>query len=238
MPRLLVALAAALAALLLSATAASAATDPYPSRATGSDDGPAQCGGAPRGAFAVVAVNAGRPFSANPCFSTQAAGASGGFYVNTGYARAYADRITATCRHRAAGLRADATVREAYAIGCSEAQRAEAVVAASDSVPAAWWLDVETANSWEDVRVDLNQAALQGIVDELRTTDVPVGVYSTAEQWTLIAGPGWSPAGLDAVWVAGARSPADAPRHCESSFASAPVWLVQYVAGLDQDYAC
>lgn len=238
MHRLAAAFALALVAAAALGGSALAATSPYPPASTGYDNGPAQCGSPARGPWGVAAVNGGRPFSRNPCFAEQAAAAAGGgAYINTGYSPRYGDRVTADCAIRAAFFAVAGPVRDAYSIGCSEAQVSEAIASSEAVVPSVWWLDVETLNSWSDSRLDLNQATLQGALDELRTTGAPVGVYSTARQWAEITG-AWAPDGLDATWVAGARSAADAVTRCGQGFAGAPVWLVQYVAPLDLDYAC
>lgn len=232
------AVAAALLALVLTAASAAASTDPYASGTTGYDDSTGQCGTPARGAFGVIAVTSGRPFSQNSCLASEyALGANGGVYVNTGYAKAYAKRITSACSAASAAFTGNRNQRQAYAIGCSEAEGDAGYAAAAGVAPPVWWLDVETANSWSSSDLTLNRATVQGLVDRLAATAAPVGVYTTAAQWSQLVG-AWSPSGLAADWVAGAGSAAAAPGFCGSSITGAPVWLVQYVATLDQDYAC
>ena len=125
-------------------------------------------------------------------------------------------------------------------MGCSEAER-DLSYASSQSVtaPAAWWLDVETANSWSSSDLSLNVYTIQGIVDTLRqATAAPIGVYSTSYQWNVITG-GYQ-AAVDADWVAtGQRTLKRAKTYCASTgFTGAAIWLVQYVTTIDRDYAC
>ena len=67
----------------------------------------------------------------------------------------------------------------------------------------AWWLDVETTNSWQD-DVSLNVANLQGAVDYLESVAnvASVGFYSTQYQWDVITG-GTSTFAAHQSWVAG-----------------------------------
>ena len=244
MARLVAALTLALAAAAVFATAPAAASGPYYARgAVGYDDSVYQCGGAARGAFAIIAANNGRPFTQNSCLARQLATAPtsppAAVYMNTGYSPAYAVRVTATCAARAAGVSGTALQREAYAIGCSEvATTRDYIYRATGHRVRSWWLDVETANSWSDTNLLLNRAVLRGAIDYLRPLGAIIGVYSTSRQWNEITG-GWAAPGLDANWVAGAASPADAAALCASSITGAPVWLVQYVrAGLDLNRGC
>lgn len=76
-----------------------------------------------------------------------------------------------------------------------------------------WWLDVETANSWETGTSGLanNVADLQGMVAAFRARGATVGIYSTTYQWGQITGgskggnlsglPDWIPG------LAGSRAP-------------------------------
>jgi hypothetical protein len=67
---------------------------------------------------------------------------------------------------------------------------------------AAWWLDIETANTWSST-VALNSADIRGMVDFFTGRSVTVGIYSTGFQWNQITG------GLTLGlpnWLAGASS--------------------------------
>jgi hypothetical protein len=106
-----------------------------------------------------------------------------------------------------------------------------------------WWLDVETANSWEGTTA-ANAADIRGGIDYLRSRGVTnVGVYSTPSQWNTITG-GYHFAASLAVydWVAGTRNLSGAQRACtspSSSFSGGPVRLAQFPSGgFDGDYRC
>jgi hypothetical protein len=234
-------LAAGLAAGLVSVTAAWAAGW-YPSGATGFDASSSLCGLTPVAgtSFGIIGVNGGRPFTQNSCLGVEYATAgNGGVYVNTGYAKAYARKITPDCQTRSAGYSTSSSLQQAYAIGCSEAESSQSYAAGQGVTPPVWWLDVETANSWSTSNLALNDATIQGLLDILHGTGASVGVYSTGYQWGKIAGGTWTPAGVSAAWVAGA-SEATAPGYCSQSFLSGvAVWLVQYTSGsYDYDYSC
>lgn len=229
---------------------AAAAFDPYTSRTLGYDYSYVQCGKpAPTTSFGVVGVNAGYPFTYyNSCLGTEFAAAArtgnAALYVNTGYDPTYTAvdgrHSTAECVSSSAAITGTGEQRSAWAVGCSEAQRDIAYAASqSASSPTAWWLDVETANSWSTSDLSLNRYTIKGIIDRLRaSTSVPVGIYSTPYQWNSITGGYAAPA--DANWVAtGARTVKRARSFCgDPGFTGAPVWLVQYVQGYDRDSVC
>jgi hypothetical protein len=241
--------AAALTAIL--ATSSAAASEIYVSGTTGYDYSYVQCGQAAPGAtFGIVGVNAGYPFTYyNSCLSQEFAAAAqtgnAAVYVNTGYDPSYTAvdgrHMTQECADLSLGVAGNSAQQAAWGVGCSQAKR-DLSYAASQGVtnPTAWWLDVETANSWSTTDLSLNRYAIQGLVDTLRTaTAAPVGIYSTGYQWSVITG-GFQPA-VDANWLAtGHRTLKRARSDCSSSgFTGAPIWLVQYVAaGYDHDYAC
>jgi hypothetical protein len=230
--------------------AASAAFNPYVSGAAGYDYSYPQCGvAAPRATFGIVGANAGYPFTYyNSCLGAEyaAAAATGNaaVYINTGYDPTYTAvdgrHTTQGCANRSGAVSGTSAQQAAWAVGCSEAER-DTTYASSQSVgaPTAWWLDVETANSWSTSDLSLNRYTIQGIVDTLRSvTAAPIGVYSTSYQWSAITG-GYQ-AAVDANWVAtGQRTLKQAKSRCASTgFTGAKVWLVQYVATYDHDYAC
>jgi hypothetical protein len=261
------AIAAATALALVVGPATTALASTYPSGGVGYDVGYPQCGGAyPGGAFGVIGVNGGYPFTYyNSCFAGEWAHAlqtpSASVYINTGYDPSYTAidgrHTTLDCAGRAAAVTGAGAQQQAWAVGCSEAERsigwASCQSPASPSPcpttiqPAAWWLDVETANSWcgqpstACSDLTLNEFAIQGIVDTLHDQSAsPVGVYSTASQWTTIVGP-VQVTGITASWVAtGMRSAKRARPSCQGpGFSGAPVWLVQFVPGaFDADYVC
>lgn len=233
MQRPLSVLLAAGVALIATAGSAAAQTNPY--SGTGYDISYPQCTSAtlPTGAFGIVGVNGGRPFTTNPCFGTEFAHATGAgmpppsLYINTAYSGAYRKNVTTYCAQQPQSM--------AWQIGCSEANTSFGYAGqpATGSVTM-WWLDVETGNSWSSSNVGLNQATIQGAVDFLRQKGFQVGVYSTPGSWSTITGRGavYTPSGTEAAWLAGANGA------CTSSFDANPLWLSQYTSGFDFDNAC
>lgn len=115
-----------------------------------------------------------------------------------------------------------------------------------------WWLDVETANTWQtgSAGLQMNIADLQGVVAGLRQAGATqsIGVYSTTTQWTQITG-GTDAATLNGVsntlygvpdWIPGAHSLSGAKSACaQASFTGGTVTLTQWFAHpYDDDYAC
>ena len=231
-------------------TGAAAAFDPYASGTVGYDLSYPQCGAtAPSARFGIVGVNGGFPFTYyNTCLASEFAAAArtgnAALYINTGYDPTYTAidgrHTTQDCATKSQSVSGTADQQAAWAVGCSEAEQDAAYAASqSASAPTAWWLDVETANSWSTSDLSLNRYTITGIVDTLRAqATVPVGVYSTASQWTAVTG-GFSPP-VDANWVAtGQHTVRRARTQCGAAgFTGAPVWLVQYVNGVDNDYVC
>jgi hypothetical protein len=125
------------------------------------------------------------------------------------------------------------------------------------AVTVPWWLDVETANSWNG-STSANAADIQGSIDYLRSQGVPaVGIYSTQYQWGVIAGgystanaatfaAAWAseftplyPIGESPNWVAGVTSLKTAQANCAKGFSGGPTLLAQYRSkGLDGDLSC
>ncbi|HUX04078.1 MAG TPA: hypothetical protein VMV53_04140 [Acidimicrobiales bacterium] len=119
---------------------------------------------------------------------------------------------------------------------------------AASSYP--WWLDVETANSWQSgtTGLEMNVADLQGMVAAFAAAGATVGAYSTSSQWNQITG------GTNAVtlynvtnslyqipeWVPGARSRSAAVSNCaQATFTGGVVTLTQWFGHpFDGDYVC
>jgi hypothetical protein len=219
--------------------------------------------------FTVVGVNGGLAYSSNPCLAAQyhwaLDGAARGFasvafaadpgpgvmlYVNTGNPGPVASKRWPAGQTWPRLCDGTWSVDCAYDYGWNAANDAFAL--ADQALPfgvassSAWWLDVETANSWNHGDLDTNVAALQGFVDllSIRAPSQPVGIYSTGYQWGLITG-AKTPGSLrnlpfaDAPnWVAGATAKT-ASASCADTFTGGPVHYVQYVeSGLDHDLAC
>lgn len=261
-----VAVLATAAVMLIGQVSAAAAT--YSPNTTGYDISYPQCNSTyPSGQFGIVGVNGGYPFTYyNSCFTSEWAYAAPNrsLYINTGYDPSYTSidtrHSTQDCVNRSTAVNAATSQQRAWAVGCSEAERSVAYASCQDPTlanpcattvaSAAWWLDIETGNSWcgqpstACSDLSLNQYTIQGILDTLhRLSNAPVGVYSTSYQWSAIVGS--NPilfSGIAADWLAtGLRSTKRARQYCSSAgfTGSAPIWLVQYLPGsYDADYAC
>ena len=185
--------------------------------------------------FAVIGLNAGRPFTTNPCFAGEwaAAGPPRSLYINTAYSPLLARHITPDCAAVAAERYLGPAPRRAYAVGCSEG--AAALAQLGGTTAEAIWLDVELGNSWSSRRM-LNALAIKGILEQLlsHSPTPTVGIYSNATYWQEIAG-GWSSLSVP-EWIA---TGAPDPPGCPVGFAAGPVWLKQSTDGiLDADMVC
>jgi hypothetical protein len=241
------------------------------------DIGFPQCSGALpriRGAdFGVIGTNNGISFTRNPCLTRQLAWAkkfqyAPAFYANTG------NPGPQRAKHWPLGQMSPkvCTASDPNSIGCSYdygwnaawQSYSTAVDAAQglhnvDRVNArqrvanvAWWLDVETMNSWQTLDGLPTRAAqrrdtatLEGEVDALRAAGIDrVGIYSTPYQWDQITGGTEVTQGRFAgipQWLAGYESQLDAVEGCgHRGFTSGPVRLTQYLAqdGFDADVVC
>jgi hypothetical protein len=105
--------------------------------------------------------------------------------------------------------------------------------------PNQWWLDVESANSWENNSGN-NVADLQGAVAYLQSQGVTsIGFYATANDWQTITGntsvfsalPSWQP---------GSSGQPNAQSFCGTTgVTGGPVTLSQYSSsGFDADIRC
>jgi hypothetical protein len=266
--------AAALAAIAvagpLAMTAAPAAARPtHATTPAGYDISYPQCNGPyPTSVtFGIVGVNDGIVFSANPCAASELAWATAAqnhapsFYANT------ADPGPAYSSHWPAGQQSPQVCDGSNSAACSydygwnaaqdsfaDAAGAEQAVGSASprtaAAAAAWWLDVETGNSWQTLEAaygatatsDANdQSDLAGAVAYLTGQGVAtVGFYSTAYQWTSITGGTGSRFASSPAWVAGFRNLSAAQGGCTSaSFTGGRVALTQYPSGgFDADDAC
>ena len=242
--------------------AAAAATDAN----VGYDISYPQCNGSfpSGGAFGVVGVNGGKPYSPNPCLGTgdgpselSWAGMNAQLYANT------ADPGPALSSHWPNGQTSPKPCNTATNPGSDtpECHYDYGWNAAADSyqdavnayaslgwaasgatrTPVAnqWWLDVETANSWT-ATPSLNVQALQGEIDYLEyVAAAGVGFYSSPSDWQTITAGTTSFASFPS-WLAGATSLSDAQSRCGGSgFTGGGVALAQYPsAGFDADYRC
>jgi hypothetical protein len=215
-------------------------------------------------AFAVVGVNGGRVFSANPCLGAgdraselEWAGLETQLYANTGnpgpeLSEYWPDGQTTPMACNTADSPGLDTVECAYDYGWNAAEHSYATAVAAyvslgwadadaERTPEAnfWWLDVETSNSWRSDH-DLNIAALRGAVAYLESVEVGgIGFYSTQHQWNQITG------GTDAfatypAWHAGARTLRGAMANCRDvPFTGGALVMTQYLErGLDANFLC
>jgi hypothetical protein len=236
-----------------------------------------QCGAPlPRidnGYAGILGTNNGVSFSRNPClvaelrWAKQLAGPPA-FYVNTGNpgparARTWpvgqsSPRWCSASNPDSLGCAYDYGWNAAwgsYSIAVDAAQRLHHVDRAnarSRAANVAWWLDVETMNSWRTVDDGVSAhaqqtdvAALAGEIDALQSIGVEsVGIYSTRFQWNQITGGNRVTHGRFAgvpVWLAGYGSKTDAIDGCtDSSFTGGPVQMTQYLGsdGFDADLVC
>jgi hypothetical protein len=210
--------------------------------------------------FAVVNVNHGRPYTANPCFADQVAWALTGastiqpalsFYINTSNPGPSASR-------RWPGESTGApepcdgswSFACAYNFGWLAAQeafdRAALVVGADDAASRHWWLDVETENSWSEDHA-LNTVVLLGNVGGLQSRGVgQIGIYATRAHWAEITGATSPESRINAPfadmpnWIPRLGPIDDAVQYCSPahSLTGGPIQLVQFEFFLDRNYAC
>lgn len=192
-------------------------------------------------AFAIIGINNGRPFTANPCFQHQYAwaskyGVSPGVYVNTDFPRA--GRVEGNTGPFGTCAANDDWCR-GYNYGYNLAKEAHERARSQGINPRMWWLDVETGNYWLAGYQWYNAQVLKGAIDYYRDHQLPAGIYGTPYQWGLIAGD-FKP-GLP-IWTAGAQGVAGAAKRCNDpayAFAGGKVALVQYYDyGFDTNYEC
>lgn len=256
---------------LLAATTPVAATGPVgdqlaKSPPAGYDISYPQCGSpyplSP--AFAIVGVNGGRVYDANPCLAAPDGGgqlAWGGpsveLYANTANPGPelssywpHGQLVPRPCD--TAALPGADTLDCAYDYGWNAAADSYRTavhayvvlgLAPADATrtprDAFWWLDVETANSWRDDPA-LNIAALQGARDYLESMRVAgVGFYSTPRMWSQITGDS-DAFSRHPSWVAGASTLRGAMASCsDEGFTGGPVQYAQYLRlGFDANHRC
>ena len=215
-------------------------------------------------AFGIVGVNGGLPYSSNPCLGSgdgpselQWAGMNAELYANT------ADPGPALSTHWPNGQTSPEqcntpanpgsnTAECAYDYGWNAAsdsyQDAVAAYVSLGWAPAgatrtpvanAWWLDVESGNSWTS-NTGFNVDELQGEVNYLKSVAVAsVGFYSTSSDWQTITGGTTSFAAYQS-WMPGAASLTEAQANCAGSgVTGGGVALTQYpYNGFDADYQC
>jgi hypothetical protein len=208
---------------------------------------------------AIVGVNDGIVFSANPCLGAEYDWAITGtdapaLYANTANPGPGVSSHWPTGQQQPKVCDGSNSVECSYDYGWNAAQDsfADAVAAIPAGVPplATWWLDVETGNSWESLESQFganetsyanDRASLQGAVDALTARGVKtVGFYSTSYQWGQITGGTGTQFAGNPAWVAGVGSLSTAQANCTTtSFTGGPIVWAQYAdSNLDADYRC
>ena len=233
-------LIAALALALFPGVAAASPLSPlYPKGTTGYDVSWPNCSATPPSNphFGIVGVSDGTGYSQNPCLANEATWfPSINLDVNTGwndqsiYLNPTSPKVCAVgdsnCLAYNYGYNAGL-----YAVNYANSQNVHA---------SAWWLDVETGNTWNS-NVVQNQNSLQGEYDALQASGVTtVGVYSTTAQWQSITGswrnnwPSWGAT----TWTSATQALTYCTGH---QFTWGPSYFMQYKpkkSPLDQDVAC
>jgi hypothetical protein len=231
---------------------------------TGYDISYPQCGGPlPTNVlFGIVGVNAGIVYSANPCLgagdgASELAWAEQYEQVAILYANT-ADPGPALSSHWPTGQMTPQYCDGSDSTSCSydygwdaAADSYQDVVNAYISLgklpagatqtpqPNEWWLDVESANSWESNAVN-NVADLQGEVAYLQSQGASsVGVYATTGDWQAITGGTTAFSSLPS-WRPGAAGRRTAMSYCGTSgVTGGPTEYSQYRSGgFDADVRC
>ena len=264
--RSLVVIAAAVAAILALPAAAQAAPT-----TVGYDVSHPQCGyPLPSArAFGIVGVNGGTSIKANPCLATQLAWAwkSNGsvraqpkaqLYLNTANPGEVRDQVTtwpASGSTPYGTCDGENTLACSWQYGWERAQNSvvnffthAAQEARVDGRPASytWWLDVETANTWQASTTEgqvRNRASLEGMTAYLLGRGGTVGLYSTGRQWSQIVGTVPTSSNLAGrnSWLAGATTLSGARANCAKPPLTprGRVTLAQYVvSGWDRNHSC
>ncbi|HLY36222.1 MAG TPA: hypothetical protein VKU35_05890 [Candidatus Limnocylindria bacterium] len=259
------------AALVIPASAAAHSGGGKGSTSAGYDISYPQCGGPfpSHPIFGVVGVNGGLANDANSCFAgelqwalaspgqTSPAQPSASLYINTadpGPAPGVTDWPASGTSSAYGSCDGSWSTACAYIYGEQRAAYSYGLVSAVNpgvATTAPWWLDIETGNSWATSGTpgyaQLNVATIQGFMAGLTNQGAPspIGVYSTASQWSAITGlsAATTPSALGSTppdWVAGARTLTGAQSSCQSGgFTGARPTLAQYSSGgYDADLRC
>lgn len=196
--------------------------------------------------FGIVGVNDGIVFSANPCLASELAWAKRYeaapiLYANT------ADPGAALSSHWPAGQTTPEYCDPAqtgsaacsYDYGWNAAANSYADAASAGATATEWWLDVESANSWESNTAN-NVAELQGEVAYLQSQGATtVGFYANASDWKAITGDTTAFASFPS-WRPGASTQRTAASFCGTAgVTGGPTRYSQYASGgFDADVRC
>ena len=212
----------------------------------------------PPGGFAIVGVNWGLSYSTNPCLGALfdwALGSHDGngppvsLYINTGNPGPVRSTHWPTGQTWPLPCDGSYNTRCSFDYGWNAAgdafDAAAGVIGADVASTVPWWIDVETANSWDGSDVATNRAAIRGFLDHLAVLapDQPIGIYSAERAWRIITGATSASSPLNDLvahvpnWVAGAP-PSDPGAACSWSFTGGPVIYTQYADTIDHDFRC
>jgi len=215
--------------------------------------------------FGIVGVNGGLPFSANPCLGGMAGELAWAekaepvpiLYLNTAdpgpsLSKHWPNGQTSPQQCNTASNPGSDTLQCSYDYGWDAAADSYAdAVAAFKSLgqlppsatqtphPDEWWLDIETANSWEQTTGN-NVQALAGEVAYLQSQSVTsIGFYSGSSAWTTITGNATT-FSAHPTWLPGAGTQRQAQAKCGTRGASGgPAKYSQYSSGgYDADVRC
>jgi len=231
---------------------------------TGNDVSYPQCGQAlPSGqAFGIVAVNEGLPNNTNPCLADEiswaqlSSGASRqpriSLYVNTadpgnhGVTDWPADNTEPLFGHHVKDPYGACLGGNGPACAWQHGWNMAELDARTRGVQAPggyrWWLDLETANSWQRNTVS-NRADLEGMASYFLRIGARVGIYSTPKQWDPLVGtvkPN-SPLYRLPDWIPGAKTLAQAKKNCRLAplTAGGKVTLTQWkTKPAGSDFSC
>jgi hypothetical protein len=215
-------------------------------------------------AFGIVGVTGGRPFGANPCLGTGDgpsqlawAGMNAQLYANTAdpgpaLSTHWPNGQTSPQQCNTASNPGSDTAECAYDYGWNAAadsyqDAVNAYVSLGWASPGstrtpvanAWWLDVESANSWTS-NTTFNVDELQAEVDFLKSAGAAsIGFYANPSDWQTITG-GTSSFAAYRSWMPGASSLSQAQANCAGGgITGGGVALTQYPSGgFDADYQC
>ena len=205
----------------------------------------------------IIGVNAGRPFTTNPCLKSELdwAGSAAQVYLNTndpGPASARWPTTAQTGPEKCVLTKPKGTTATpscAYDYGWNAAQSAyttltNALVGQSKQPPPLdWWLDVESANTWLPSTV-LNTEAIDGTIAYLDAHHVAsVGIYANQnDAHTIFTASSTFPAGTLSWLSTGETTLVAVLSHCNyPGFTHNGVALVQYLPktpALDADAPC
>jgi hypothetical protein len=150
------------------------------------------------------------------------------------------------------------TASQSFLTSASDALWADGASVSANPSSYQWWLDVETANTWQSGSANalaMNDAVLEGMLQYLKSLGVTlVGIYASSGGWQTVTGgqstveSNWTTAGNAAPsplyaapnWLPGASSQSGAVSNCSTtSFTAGRIDLSQWVqSSLDYDQSC